>query len=158
MSIVASVHFTDFQLPTSSYAASEAQAASRFSQLRDAVTFLRDEANVTGAAYRRQIIESFGPDMRVGMYEGQAYQYSTGVTSSRYLTPTALGNPVQELALPPYNAATVLQQYQVTPTRALMGTVAPQQFPGYPLLPGGAQQVFVPSRSVLTPTPLLPGS
>jgi len=129
--------------------------AGRFSQLRAAATFLRDEAGITSSDYRRQIIESFGSDMRVESYGGQAYQYS-GVagSSSRYLTPTSLSNPVQQLALPPSNPATLLQQYSVSPTRALMGTAAPQNFE-IPLS-GGAQQMFIPSRSLLTPTLPLP--
>lgn len=140
---------------TGSLLVSVPRTAGRYSQLREAATFLRDEGGVASRAYRREIIESFGADLRVGTYQGQAYQYSgIGGTSSRYLTPNPLGNPVQELALPPSNPGILLQQYNVAPTRALMGTVAPQNF-GVPL-PGGAQQVFVPSRTVLTPTPLLP--
>lgn len=132
-----------------------AATTSRFSQLREAATFLRDDAGITSATYRRQVIESFGGDMRVGIFKGQAYQYSGAAgTSSRYLTPSALSNPVSKLALPPSNTATLLQQYSVSPTRALMGTASPQNF-GFPL-PGGAQQIFIPSRSVLSPTPLLP--
>jgi hypothetical protein len=137
------------------YASGEAQL-SRFTQLRQASTFLRDEAGVTSSAYRRQIIESFGPDLRVGVYEGQAFQYSGfGGTGSRYLTPNALANPIQELALPPSNPGLMLQQYRVSATRALMGSASPQNF-GFPLS-GGGQQIFIPSRSLLTPTPLLTG-
>ena len=132
----------------------ENSTSSRFSQLREAATFLRDEAGITDVAYRRQVIESFGADMRVGTFKGQAYQYS-GVagSSSRYLTPTSLSNPVQQLALAPMNSATILQQYSISSTRALMGTAAPQNF-GI-ALPGGAQQIFIPSRSLLTPTLLI---
>jgi RHS repeat-associated protein len=130
-------------------------SASRFSQLREAASFLRDEAGISSAAYRRQVIESFGADMRVGTLEGQAYQYSGfGNSSSRYLTPSPLQNPVQELALPPSNPALLIQQYNVSSTRALMGTVAPQNFGT--ALPGGAQQIFVPSRSLLNSTLSLP--
>jgi len=129
-------------------------SVSRFSQLREAATFLRNEAGISKTASRRQIIESFGADMRVGTFEGQAYQYSGfSGSSSRYLTPTPLRDPVQQLALPPNNPAVMLQQYSVGSTRALMGPVAPQNF-GV-ALPGGAQQIYIPSRSVLSPTPLL---
>ena len=131
-------------------------ATSRFSQLRTVAEFLRNEAGVSSPAYRRQIIESFGADLKVGIYQGQAYQYSaSGSTSSRYLTPSPLSKPIQELALPPSNPALVLQQYRVTATKALMGSTARQNF-GFPLR-GGGQQIFVPSRSLLVPTPLLPG-
>ena len=134
----------------------DAATASRFSQLREATTFLRDEALISNRAYRRQIIQSFGADLRIGEFRGQAYQYSaSGNTSSRYLTPIPLNKPIQELALPPSNPATAIRQYRVAPTRVLVGSVARQNF-GFPLR-GGAKQIFVPSRSVLIPTPLLPG-
>ena len=95
----------------------------------------------------------------MGVFEGQAYQYSGfGATSSRYLSPNPAANPIQDLALPPSNPGVVVQQYYISPTRVLMGTVAPQEYVGFPRLPGGAQQMFVPSRSVLTPTLLLPGN
>lgn len=138
-------------------------SASSFSQLREASTFLRDEAGIASSAYRRQIIESFGSDLRVGVYEGQAYQYSGGPgvisryssTQSRYLSTSILNDPINELALPTkYNAATLLQAYDVAPTRALIGTAAPQNFGVY--LPGGAQQIYVPTRSVLTGGNIIP--
>ena len=131
-------------------------AASRLSRLREAVSFVKEDAGITSAAYRRQVIKSFGTDLTVGIYEGQAFQHS-GLqgSASRYLSPTALKNPVAELALPPTNPAVLLQQYRVSRTRALMGTTAPQNF-GRPL-PGGAPQICIPSRSVLSRTPELPG-
>jgi RHS repeat-associated protein len=129
---------------------------SRLPQLREATTFLRNEAGITSRAYRRQVIESFGSDLRVEVFQGQAYQYSgLGGTSSRYLATRPASNAVQELALPPSNPALTLQQYHVTTTRVLRGTASPQDF-GYPLT-GGAEQIFVPHRSVLTLSPLLPG-
>ncbi|MFN7812695.1 MAG: hypothetical protein ACK5SI_08565, partial [Planctomycetia bacterium] len=145
-----------FAKPSTLKGVGESATNARFGQLRDAARFLRDEAGITTAAYRRQIISSFGPDLRVGTYEGQAYQYSGFYGSnSRYLTPVAVNNPVRALALPPTNPAALIQQYRVSPTRALMGSAAPQNF-GFPL-PGGAQQIFIPTRSVLSPTQLLPG-
>jgi hypothetical protein len=136
--------------------ASATAASLRASRLAEAESFLINDAKITDSAYRAQIIKSFGDDIRVGEYSGQAYQYSgfKGSTS-QYLTPNPVANPIQELALPSRNPAAMVQQYGVESTRALMGTVAPQNY-GAGLLTGGVQQIFVPSRSVLSPTLMLP--
>jgi hypothetical protein len=127
---------------------------SRFSQLRQAAEFLRDEARVLNRGARRQIIESFGNDLRVGEFSGSAYQYFDprgGGQFSRYLTPHYTANPVGDLALYPQNSGVFFQQYNVSPTRALLGTAAANPFG----MPGGGQQIFIPSRSLLSPVKLL---
>jgi hypothetical protein len=130
----------------------------RFEQLREAAEFLRDDAGISNRAYRRQVIESFGDDLRVEVYQGQGFQYSGSAgpisryptTQSRYLSTRIVDDPIQELALPSrFNSATLLQEFEVLPTRALRGTVSPQQFSGGPYLRGGAEQIFVPNVSVL---------
>ncbi|MCX7199286.1 MAG: hypothetical protein NTW37_15265 [Proteobacteria bacterium] len=132
-----------------------ASTGARYTELREVSSFLKAEAGVADAVRRRQIIASFGPDLRIGEYSGQVYQYSGfGGTASRYVTPSPLANPIQQLALPPSNPAVLVQQYSVTPTRVLMGSVAPQNFGA--VLTGGAQQLFLPSRAVLTSTLHLP--
>jgi hypothetical protein len=129
---------------------------SRYTTLRQAAEFLRDEARVASRSARRDVIESFGPDLRVVEFEGQAFQYSgAGGTYSRYLSPRIVGHPIDDLALPPSNPAILLQEYQVLRTRTLMGEVAPQDWGGG-LLPGGAQQIYVPSRSALVPGNIVP--
>lgn len=122
----------------------------------EAATFLRDEAGINNVAEQSRIINSFGADIKVGTYAGQAYQYSaTGTSYSQYLTPNAVSDPIQQLALPPGNPASVILQYNVDPTRAILGTASPQEFVDGIPLSGGAQQIWIPTRNVLTPTRLL---
>jgi hypothetical protein len=126
-----------------------------YARLREVTRFLRDEANVTSLDTRRQIIESFRADLRIDVFEGPAYQYF-GIqgTGSRYLTPTYVTNPVSQLALPATNPGNLVIQYNIATTRALMGTVASQVVSGV-RLPGGAFQIYVPSRTLLSPVKLL---
>lgn len=130
--------------------------AGRFSQLRNASAFLREEG-ISNRALRKQIIRSFGSDLRVETYYGNAYQYSGGpgplcrfpVSKSRYFSTSILDDPIRELALPPQNAAVLLQEFDILPTRVLRGTAAPQNW-GKPL-PGGGEQIFVPNPAAVRP-------
>jgi hypothetical protein len=119
-----------------------------YSELKQAAEFLKN--NGLSTAQRREVIEAFNPGAQVVTLEQDlvVYRYYGGAADprGRWVTTQPLTDPVNQLALPPGSTAENVTTWVIPKgTQVLQGEVAPNFG-----RTGGANQIYIPDKSVLT--------